>query len=124
MGNGAKIYIVDTGTKVSHSEFGGRVQRIFGGDDDHSHGTHCAGTAAGATYGIARQSTIYSVKVCNQYGQCPVSTLLNGGCRSIFVATLTNWLIKALEGHLFVKHNVFTLGSNFIELPSTNICLA
>ncbi|XP_071785535.1 aqualysin-1-like [Asterias amurensis] len=78
MGNGAKIYIVDTGIRLSHSEFGGRAQRIFGGDDDNSHGTHCAGTAAGATYGIARQSTIYSVKVCNQYGQCPVSTLLNG----------------------------------------------
>ncbi|XP_071785956.1 aqualysin-1-like [Asterias amurensis] len=78
LGNGAKIYIVDTGTRVSHSEFGGRVQRIFGGDDDHGHGTHCAGTAAGATYGIARQSTVYSVKVCNKYGQCPVSTLING----------------------------------------------
>ncbi|XP_033626064.1 proteinase R-like, partial [Asterias rubens] len=78
LGNGAKIYIVDTGTRLSHSEFGGRVQRIFGGDDDHGHGTHCAGTAAGATYGIARQSTVYSVKVCNKYGQCPVSTLING----------------------------------------------
>ena len=77
-GAGVGIYIVDTGTQTSHNVFGGRAQKLYGGNDDHGHGTHCGGTAGGNIYGIARQATIYSVKVCNQWGQCPTSTLLDG----------------------------------------------
>ncbi len=79
-GEGVKIYIVDTGIRMSHNEFGGRVQHIYGGADDQGHGTHCAGTAAGSTYGIARKATIYSAKVCDMFGSCPTSTLFQGGC--------------------------------------------
>ena len=53
-------YIIDTGIRVSHSDFGGRAQSGFdavtaGGnaDDCNGHGTHVAGTVGGAEWGVA-----------------------------------------------------------------------
>jgi len=59
-GAGVTAYIIDTGIRLSHTEFGGRassgVDEIDGGtaDDCHGHGTHVAGTVGGATYGVAK----------------------------------------------------------------------
>ncbi|XP_022092862.1 uncharacterized protein LOC110980472 [Acanthaster planci] len=75
-GKGVYVYIVDTGVQTSHNAFGGRAYRIFGKTDDHGHGTHCAGTAAGDVYGLAREAYIISVKVCSPL--CPMSTTIEG----------------------------------------------
>ncbi|XP_022090937.1 uncharacterized protein LOC110979448 [Acanthaster planci] len=77
-GRGAKLFVTDTGINTNHQAFGGRASRLYGGADDQGHGTHCAGTAGGNTYGIARKATIYSSKVCNSQGQCSTSLISAG----------------------------------------------
>ncbi|UGY92623.1 S8 family peptidase [Streptomyces gobiensis] len=82
-GLGASIYITDTGIDYFHSEFGGRA--VFGfdaigdgrrGRDCHGHGTHVAGTAGGATYGVARQATLVSVRVLDCAGEGTLSGVI------------------------------------------------
>ncbi len=74
-GAGVTAYIVDSGIRYSHSEFGGRASfgfDAFGGDgsDCSGHGTHVSGTVGGATYGVAKGVSLVSVKVldCNGSG--------------------------------------------------------
>ena len=40
-------------------------------------GTHVAGTAAGATYGIAPEANVIGSKVCGCTGGCPTSYIVN-----------------------------------------------
>jgi len=68
-GLGVKAYIIDTGVKRTHTEFGGRVATGYAAglnlttDDCNGHGTHVAGTVGGSTYGIAKSVTIVPVRV-------------------------------------------------------------
>lgn len=80
-GEGAIIWILDTGVRVTHEEFGGRAKAAIDfslgedlvecfkssnercGMDFNGHGTHCAGTAAGKTFGVANKASILSAKV-------------------------------------------------------------
>jgi subtilisin family serine protease len=61
-------YIIDTGIREDHVEFGTRARMVFnsaGGKntDCNGHGTHVAGTVGGTTYGIAKGVRLYGVKV-------------------------------------------------------------
>ena len=75
-GVGVNAYVIDTGIRFSHQEFGGRAVSGFdsvnGGsaDDCNGHGTHVAGTIGGSTYGVAKQVSLVAVRVlnCNGYG--------------------------------------------------------
>ncbi|MFG2822346.1 S8 family peptidase [Kitasatospora sp. NPDC048365] len=69
-GRGVTAYLVDTGIDFANPEFGGRAQRGFDaigdgqdGQDCMGHGTHVAGTVGGATYGVAREAALVSVRV-------------------------------------------------------------
>jgi len=83
-GEGTTIYILDTGVDLQHDEFTNRIS--FGAnfivgeapDDLEGHGTHVAGIAAGATYGVAKKANIVSVKVCDQNGDCAISDVTAG----------------------------------------------
>jgi subtilisin family serine protease len=75
-GAGTSIYIVDTGINPLHAEFGGRASGAYsvvndgnGTADCNGHGTHVAGTAGGATVGIARGARLYGVRVLGCDGQ-------------------------------------------------------
>jgi len=81
-GQGVHIYVMDTGIRTTHQDFGGRavptIDTISGGGqvkecsptdatcaaDDNGHGTHVAGTAGGTTFGAARDATLHANKVC------------------------------------------------------------
>lgn len=67
-GQGTYAYVVDSGTRASHNDFGGRATAAwtaFPGDnvDSIGHGTHVAATIAGSKYGVAKKATIIGVKV-------------------------------------------------------------
>ncbi|MET9319333.1 S8 family peptidase [Streptomyces sp. NPDC003038] len=86
-GNGAGVtaYILDTGIDYKHAEFGGRAVPGFdaigdgkNGLDCQGHGTHVAGTVAGATYGVARKANLVSVRVLGCDGKGTWSGIIAG----------------------------------------------
>lgn len=79
------VYVIDTGVRATHSEFGGRVSGGFtvindgqGTGDCNGHGTHVAGTIGGATYGVAKRVTIHPVRVLNCAGSGAYSGVIAG----------------------------------------------
>ena len=73
-GSGVTAYIVDTGIRFTHSDFGGRAtsgyDAVDGGsaDDCNGHGTHVAGTVGGTRYGVAKRVSLVGVRVLNCSG--------------------------------------------------------
>jgi subtilisin family serine protease len=66
-------YVIDTGIKYTHSDFGGRASFGFdavgtGGVDCNGHGTHVSGTIGGATYGVAKGVKLVGVRVLDCSG--------------------------------------------------------
>jgi aqualysin 1 len=77
VGSGVHVYVLDTGIRTTHVEFGGRafteldVMRDGQGEGDcHGHGTHVAGTIGGARFGVAKNATLHSARIfgCDGYG--------------------------------------------------------
>ena len=83
-GAGVKAYVVDTGIRLDHEDFRGRVLSGFdavdGGpaDDCNGHGTHVAGTTAGTRYGVAKGATLVAVRVLGCDGSGATSGVIAG----------------------------------------------
>eukprot|EP01062_Namystynia_karyoxenos_P019942 TRINITY_DN1753_c0_g1_i10.p2 TRINITY_DN1753_c0_g1~~TRINITY_DN1753_c0_g1_i10.p2 ORF type:complete len:403 (+),score=144.46 TRINITY_DN1753_c0_g1_i10:76-1284(+) len=82
-GNGVTVYVLDTGVRITHEEFGGRAEwgaNFAGGadQDNNGHGTHCAGTIGGKTYGLAKAATIVAVKVLGDSGSGSYDGIISG----------------------------------------------
>ncbi|CCE63009.1 hypothetical protein TPHA_0D03760 [Tetrapisispora phaffii CBS 4417] len=82
-GTNSVVYIIDTGVYKEHKEFGNRVH--FGGDfigegkgDYNGHGTHVAGLIGSKTFGVAKNVTLFDVKVLDQKGFGNLTSVLEG----------------------------------------------
>ena len=83
-GVGVRAYVIDSGIRTSHEDFGGRASSGFdavdGGDADdcNGHGTHVAATLGGATYGVAKAVTLVAVRVLDCWGTGTTSSVIAG----------------------------------------------
>jgi len=83
MGTDVPVYIVDTGIQESHVEFQGRARTAVNctsetDADRNGHGTHVAGIVGGATWGVAKDARLVSVKVLDASGSGSLSQVLCG----------------------------------------------
>ncbi|HEX8439209.1 S8 family peptidase [Archangium sp.] len=84
-GRGVHAYIIDTGIRVSHNEFGGRAEHSFDsiedgekGNDCNGHGTHVAATVGGNLYGVAKGVRLHAVRVLNCKGSGSIAGVIAG----------------------------------------------
>jgi hypothetical protein len=82
----ARAYIIGTGIRYTHQEFGGRA--VLGTDlvggvtppgfDCNGHSTHMAGTVGGSTVGLAKGVKLISVRVLSCTGSGSFSQVIGG----------------------------------------------
>lgn len=84
-GAGVSVYVVDSGIRPTHEDFGGRASIAFdaltdgqNGMDCTGHGTHVAGTIGSSTYGVAKNANLYGVRVLPCSGPGLVSRMIAG----------------------------------------------
>lgn len=90
-GQGVTVYVIDSGIRISHNEFGGRashgydfVENDATAQDCNGHGTHVAGTVGGDTYGVAKSANLVAVRVAD----CA------GGSTEMIVADGVEWVTQ------------------------------
>jgi hypothetical protein len=84
-GSGVHVYVIDTGIRSTHTQFGGRATKDFdsigdgqNGNDCDGHGTHVAGTVGGSTYGVAKKVRIHAVRVLDCNGDGTLASVIAG----------------------------------------------
>jgi subtilisin family serine protease len=83
-GTGVTVYILDSGIRITHQDFGGRASygpdfvNSSTSDDCNGHGTHMAGTVGGARYGVAKGVKLVSVRVLGCDGKGTASAAIAG----------------------------------------------
>jgi subtilisin family serine protease len=84
-GAGVNAYIIDTGIRRTHTQFGGRAFAGFDAirdgrntTDCNGHGTHVAGTVGGSTYGVAKAVRLFAVRVLGCSGSGSTSGVIAG----------------------------------------------
>src|SRR5215216_1963510 len=82
-GAGVFAYVIDTGIRTTHTQFGGRASNVFdafggNGQDCNGHGTHVSGTIGGSTYGVAKSALLRGVRVLNCSGSGTNSGVIAG----------------------------------------------
>jgi subtilisin family serine protease len=82
-GSGVRVYVIDTGIRTTHTQFGGRASNVFdafggSGTDCNGHGTHVSGTVGGSTYGVAKSALLRGVRVLDCNGSGSTSGVIAG----------------------------------------------
>jgi len=91
-GRGVHVYLMDTGIRTTHGQFGGRAiptmevknakvlpcssTDITCAFDEHGHGTHTAGVIGGVTVGVAQGAWLHAVKILSGTGTGTMSSFL------------------------------------------------
>jgi subtilisin family serine protease len=84
-GSGVNAYVIDTGIRTTHTNFGGRAVGGFtaindgrGSTDCNGHGTHVAGTIGSTTWGVAKAVRLIAVRVLSCSGSGSNSGVIAG----------------------------------------------
>jgi subtilisin family serine protease len=84
-GAGVHVYVLDSGIRASHTEFGGRVLDGYDfvgndpyPDDEFGHGTKVAGVIGASTYGVAKSVYLHSVRVLDNTGNGSFTDVVDG----------------------------------------------
>jgi subtilisin family serine protease len=84
-GSGVTAYVIDTGIRRTHTQFGGRAVHGFtaindgrGSTDCNGHGTHVAGTIGGSVHGVAKSVRLVAVRVLGCNGSGTTSGVIAG----------------------------------------------
>lgn len=84
-GAGVTAYVLDTGIRPTHQQFGGRASVGYdaigdgqNGIDCNGHGTHTAGSVGAATHGMAKQVSLVGVRVLDCGGSGSAAQIIAG----------------------------------------------
>jgi len=84
-GAGVNVYVIDTGIRRTHTQFGGRAFVGFdaigdgqNSNDCNGHGTHVSGTIGGSTFGVAKSVRLFAVRVLSCSGSGSNSGVIAG----------------------------------------------
>lgn len=133
-GEGVKVYIIDTGVDATHEDLINNVKMNRSsiinpetedfypdGQDDHGHGTHCAGLVAAqadngiGVAGVAPEAEIYSIKAMDKYGHGSTAEITRAlsmaigedgdysNCADIISMSLGSYIYDAVEKNIIQK---------------------
>ncbi len=84
-GAGVHAYVIDSGIRTTHQEFGGRASVAFdnvgdsqNGEDCFGHGTHVASVIGGQTFGVAKSVQLHAVRVFSCSNLSTVTKVVEG----------------------------------------------
>lgn len=115
-GAGVHVYVLDTGKPLGGFQGNlGECYSAVGGscNDDHNHGSHVAGTIGDERYGVAKDSTVHSVKV-----------LINGSGSDADVIEGVQWAVDHAETNAWPALGNMSLGGSASDPFDMAVCAA